>query len=48
MQALMHGHIPFVETFGEEVVVTTAQVSCEDELLLLLSKAEPQGLIGTP
>ncbi len=44
MKALMHGHIPFVETFGEEVVVTTAQVSCEDELLLLLSKAEPQGL----
>ncbi|MCI0429243.1 MAG: hypothetical protein L0210_01685 [Rhodospirillales bacterium] len=43
MQALMHGHIPFVEVFGDEVAVT-AQVSCEDELLLLLSKAEPEGL----
>lgn len=43
MQALMHGHIPFVETFGDEVAVTR-QVSCEDEILLLLTKAEPDGL----
>lgn len=42
MRALLHGHIPFVETFGDEVAVTL-QVSCEDELLLLLSKAEPDG-----
>jgi hypothetical protein len=43
MQELMHGDIPFVEAFGDEVVVTS-HVSCEDELLLLLSKAEPHGL----
>jgi hypothetical protein len=43
MQELLQGHIPFVETFGDDVVVTT-KVSCEDELLLLLSKAEPHGL----
>lgn len=43
MQALMHGHIPFVETFGDEEVVTR-QVSCREELLLLLTKAEPDGL----
>jgi len=43
MQSLMHSHIPFVETFGDEVVVTR-KVTAEAELLLLLSKAEPHGL----
>jgi hypothetical protein len=43
MIALMRAHVPFIEVFGDEVVVTRA-VTCETELLLLLVKAEPDGL----
>jgi hypothetical protein len=43
MQALLRSHIPFVESFGDEIVVT-APVPCDDEILLLLSRAEPDGL----
>src|SRR5205823_4380994 len=40
---LMRGHIPFVETFGDERVVTR-KVPCDVELLLLLAGAAGEGL----
>ena len=43
MVALMRGHLPFVEVFGGETVVTT-KVPCSLELLLLLAKVAPDGL----
>ena len=43
MASLMHTHVPFVETFGDEVVVTRA-VKCEPKLLLLLINAGTAGL----
>jgi hypothetical protein len=43
MQALMRANIPFIEAFGDELVVTR-EMPCEKELLLLLEKAEPDGL----
>lgn len=46
MAALMRGHIPFVESFGEECVVTR-KVTCDVELLLLLARAAPEGLDRT-
>lgn len=50
MGALTRTYIPFVETFGEEEVVTRS-VSCELEILLLLSNSKASGMsrraIGT-
>ena len=43
MVSLMRGHLPFVEVFEGETVVTT-KVPCSLELLLLLSKVAPAGL----
>lgn len=43
MAVLMRGHIPFVETFGAERVVTR-KVPCDVELLLLLAGAAGDGL----
>jgi hypothetical protein len=46
MAALVRGHVPFVETFGAERVVTT-KVPCDVELLLLLARAAGEGLNRT-
>ena len=46
MAALMRGHIPFVESFGDEQVVTR-KVPCDVELLLLLARAVGEGLDRT-
>lgn len=43
MDTLMRPHIPFIEQFGDEHVVTK-KVPCEVELLLLLSREAPRGL----
>jgi hypothetical protein len=43
MAVLMRGHLPFVEVFGDEQVVTK-DVPCKVEILLLLSRAVPSGL----
>lgn len=43
MAALMRAHVPFIEQFGEESVVTRA-VPCDVELLLLLAQAGQNGL----
>ena len=43
MAALMRDHVPYVEHFGDEKVVTE-KVSAETELLLLLAKFAPSGL----
>lgn len=43
MTTLMRPHIPFIEQFGDESVVTRS-VPCEVELLLLLAKAAAEGL----
>ena len=46
MAALMRGHVPFVESFGDERVVTR-RVPCDIELLLLLAGAVGEGLDRT-
>lgn len=46
MAALMRGHVPFVEAFGDERVVTR-RVPCDVELLLLLARAAGEGLDRT-
>ncbi len=46
MAALMRGHIPFVESFGEERVVTK-KAPCDVELLLLLAQTAGEGLDRT-
>lgn len=46
MAALTRGHVPFIEIFGDEFVVTT-KVPCDVELLLLLSRAAGEGLDRT-
>lgn len=46
MAVLMRGHVPFVETFGDERVVTR-KVQCGVELLLLLAGAAGEGLDRT-
>ncbi len=46
MAVIMRGHIPFVETFGDERVVTR-RVPCDVELLLLLAGAAGEGLDRT-
>jgi len=46
MATLVRGHVPFVETFGDECVVTQ-RVSCDVELLLLLAGAAGEGLDRT-
>lgn len=46
LQSLMRPHIPFIEQFGDEFVVTR-NVSADCELLLLLARAAPQGLDRT-
>lgn len=46
MAVLMRGHIPFVETFGDELVVTR-KVPCDVEMLLLLAGAVGEGLDRT-
>src|SRR5258705_2064310 len=46
MAALMRGHVPFVEAFGDELVVTR-RVSCDVEELLLLAVAVGEGLAPT-
>jgi len=46
MDTLMRGHISYVETFGDEVIVTR-DVPCDIELLLLLVKFEIGGLDRT-
>ena len=46
MAVLMRGHIPFVEAFGDERVVTR-NVPCGVELLLLLAGAAGEGLDRT-
>src|SRR5258705_545125 len=46
MAALMRGHVPFVEAFGNERVVTR-RVSCDVELLLLLAGTVGEGLDRT-
>lgn len=43
MAALMRGYLPFVEEFGDEVIVTK-NFPCEIELLLLLSHAQGDGM----
>ena len=43
MAVLMRGHLPFIEVFGDEQVVTK-DVPCNLEILLLLSRAAPNGL----
>lgn len=43
MEALMRPHVPFIEQFGDEHVVTR-KVPCDVELLLLLSRAASSGL----
>jgi hypothetical protein len=43
MLDLVKGHVPFIEQFGDENVVTT-NVPCNIELLLLLTRAGPGGL----
>jgi hypothetical protein len=43
MAVLMRGHLPFVEVFGDEQVVTR-NVPRNLEILLLLSRASPNGL----
>jgi hypothetical protein len=43
MAVLMRGHVPFVEAFGDEHVVTR-KVPCGVELLLLLGGAAGEGL----
>jgi len=43
MAALMRPHVPFIEEFGQESVVTRA-VPCDVELLLLLARAGQDGL----
>ena len=43
MGSLIRGYLPFVETHGDERVVTK-KVPCDVELLLLLAQAEPTGL----
>jgi hypothetical protein len=43
MATLMRPHIPFIEQFGEESVVTRA-VPCDVELLLLLARGGQDGL----
>jgi hypothetical protein len=42
LQTLMRPHVPFIEQFGDEFVVTH-NVPAEMELLLLLARAAPQG-----
>ena len=42
----MRGHVPFVEAFGDERVVTR-RVSCDVEMLLLLTGAVGEGLDRT-
>jgi hypothetical protein len=46
MASLMRGHVPFVEAFGAERVVTR-KVPCDIELLLLLAGAAGEGLDRT-
>lgn len=46
IDTLMRGHISYVESFGDEVIVTK-DVPCEIELLLLLVKFEGAGLNRT-
>jgi hypothetical protein len=46
MVALMRGHIPLVEQFGDETVVTS-KVPCTVELLLLLARTAREGLDRT-
>jgi len=46
MAALMRGHVPFVESFGDERVVTK-RVPCDIELLLLLAGAVGESLDRT-
>jgi DNA-binding transcriptional ArsR family regulator len=43
METLMRPHVPFIERFGDEHVVTR-KVPCDVELLLLLSREASQGL----
>jgi hypothetical protein len=43
MLDLMTGHVPFIEQFGDESVVTR-KVPCNIELLLLLTRAGSEGL----
>lgn len=43
MASLMRTYTPFIESFGDEEIVTQ-DVSCELELLLLLTNASPNGL----
>jgi hypothetical protein len=43
MHDLMVGHVPFIEQFGDESVVTR-DVPCNIELLLLLTKADARGI----
>jgi hypothetical protein len=43
LESLMRPHIPWVERFGDEDVVTR-DVPCELELLMLLARAAPKGL----
>ena len=42
----MRGHVPFVEAFGDERLVTR-RVSCDVEMLLLLTGAVGEGLDRT-
>ncbi|ABQ35706.1 hypothetical protein [Bradyrhizobium sp. BTAi1] len=46
LQNLMRPHIPFIEQFGDEFVVTR-KVSADCELLLLLARVGPVGLDRT-
>jgi hypothetical protein len=46
MRVLMRPHVPFIEQFGHEHVVTK-NVPCNIELLLLLARAAPEGLDRT-
>jgi hypothetical protein len=41
--ALMRGYVPFVEEFGDEIIVTK-QVPCDVELLLLLATTAGNGM----
>jgi hypothetical protein len=43
MHELMTGHVPFIEQFGDENVVT-GEVPCNIEILLLLTKGGAQGV----
>ncbi|MBX9823782.1 MAG: hypothetical protein K2Y27_02185 [Xanthobacteraceae bacterium] len=46
LNALIRPHVPWVEQFGDEIVVTR-KVTCDVELLMLLARSAPDGMDRT-